>query len=81
MSASRAARLAQPRAHDHVLPAAHNNRVRLLPRTVQLCIHCRDNPAGFWVSGDSSRTVRRPWCLSCCQGLDPGCYDIRPFDS
>jgi hypothetical protein len=54
---------------------------RLQPRSIQLCIHCRHNPAGFWVSGDSDQTVRRPWCLSCCQDLDPACHRIRPFDS
>lgn len=53
---------------------------RLLPHTIQLCIHCRHNPAGFWVSRDSDQTVRRPWCLSCCQDLDPACHHIRPFD-
>lgn len=42
----------------------------LLPHTVQLCIHCRQNPAGFWVSGKDAQTVHRPWCLSCCDGLD-----------
>lgn len=54
---------------------------RLLPHTIQLCIHCRQNPAGFWVSRNTSQTVRRPWCLSCCQDLDPDCYHIKPFDS
>jgi hypothetical protein len=54
---------------------------RRLPRTIQLCIHCRRNPAGFWVSRNSSQTVRRPWCLSCCQNLDPGRYHVQPFDS
>jgi hypothetical protein len=54
---------------------------RLLPHTIQLCIHCRHNPAGFWVSRDSGQTVRRPWCLSCCQDLDPGRYHVKPFDS
>jgi hypothetical protein len=53
---------------------------RLLPHTIQLCIHCRQNPAGFWVSRNGDQTVRRPWCLSCCQDLDPACHDIRPFD-
>lgn len=48
-------------------------------RTVQLCIHCQ-NPAGFWVSRTSDQTVRRPWCLSCCQWLDPGRYQVIPFD-
>jgi hypothetical protein len=54
---------------------------RRLPHTIQLCIHCRHNPAGFWVSRGSSQTVRRPWCLSCCQNLDPGRYHVQPFDS
>ena len=54
---------------------------RLLPHTIQLCIHCRHNPAGFWVSRDSGQTVRRPWCLSCCQDLDPGRYHVKPFES
>jgi hypothetical protein len=54
---------------------------RLLPRTIQLCIHCRRNPAGFWVSRDSGQTVRRPWCLSCCQKPGPGCCHVQPFDS
>ena len=53
---------------------------RLLPHTIQLCIHCRHNPAGFWVSRDSDQTVRRPWCLSCCQDLDAACHHIQPFD-
>lgn len=33
---------------------------RLLPHTIQLCIHCRQNRAGFWVSHRSDQTVRRP---------------------
>ncbi len=53
---------------------------RLLPHTIQLCIHCRQNPAGFWVSRTSGQTVRRAWCLSCCQDLDPDSHHIRPFD-
>jgi hypothetical protein len=51
------------------------------PHTVQLCVHCRQNPAGFWVSHTSDQTARRPWCLSCCQNLDPGHYHLNPFDS
>ncbi len=54
---------------------------RLRPHTIQLCIHCRQNPAGFWVSRNGDQTVRRPWCLSCCQDLDPACHHVRPFDS
>lgn len=52
----------------------------LLPHTIRLCIHCRQNPAGFWVSRTGGRTVRRPWCLSCCQGLDRDRCDVIPFD-
>jgi hypothetical protein len=54
---------------------------RLLPYTIQLCIHCRHHPAGFWVSRSTGQTVRRPWCLSCCQDLDPRRYHVQPFDS
>lgn len=42
----------------------------LRPRTVQLCIRCRQNPAGFWVSSITTSVTRRPWCLSCAQQLD-----------
>jgi hypothetical protein len=47
--------------------------------TVQLCVHCRQRPAGFWVSRGSDRVIRRPWCLACCAGLDPAGCDIAPF--
>jgi len=50
-----------------------------LPHTIQLCIHCRERPAGFWVSRTDATTVRRPWCLSCCEELDRDCRVI-PFD-
>ena len=50
------------------------------PRTIQLCIHCRWRPAGFWASHTTGQTVRRPRCLSRCQGLDPGSYHVIPFD-
>lgn len=53
----------------------------LLPHTVQLCIHCRENPAGFWVSRKSAKAVRRPWWLSCCDVLDRGRYDVTRFGS
>ncbi len=52
-----------------------------LPHTLQLCIHCRKSPAGFWVSGKGGKTVRRPWCLSCCDGLDQSRRDLLPFGS
>jgi hypothetical protein len=51
------------------------------PHTIQLCIHCRDRPAGFWVSCTGGQTVRRPWCLSCCEGLDRDRCDMIPFHS
>jgi hypothetical protein len=50
-------------------------RLRLLPRTIQLCIHCRESTAGFWISRKHGKTVRRPWCLSCCDCED----DRAPF--
>ena len=52
-----------------------------LPRTVQICIRCRENPAGFWVSGHITSVTRRPWCLSCCQHLDRNRCAIAPFTS
>lgn len=66
-------------------PQAPRERLRItvvppwLPHTLQLCIHCRERPAGFWVSRTGATTVRRPWCLSCCDGLDRDCRVI-PFD-
>jgi hypothetical protein len=66
-------------------PQAPPERLRMMitpglrPRTVQLCIHCRESPAGFWVSRKNGKVVRRPWCLSCCQGLDGGRCDVIPF--
>ena len=52
----------------------------LLPHTIQLCVHCRHHPAGFWVSHRGDQSVRRPWCLSCCEDLDPARHQISPFD-
>ena len=51
----------------------------MLPRTIQLCIHCQQRPAGFWVRRTGDTVVRRPWCLSCCQDLDRDPYDLIPF--
>lgn len=68
------------RSHHHDASAAHDARTRLLPHTVQLCTHCQQNPAGFWVSRNSGQTVRRPWWLSCCQQLDPRSNHAIPFD-
>jgi hypothetical protein len=53
---------------------------RLLPRIVQLCTCCRQNPAGFWVSHTTDQAVPRPWCLSCCRGLDQSRYHIVRFE-
>lgn len=52
---------------------------RLLPRTVLLCIHCRENTAGFWVSRSTSRVARCPWCLSYGRQLGPGRCAVIPF--
>jgi hypothetical protein len=49
------------------------------PRTVQLCIRCHQNPAGFWVSSITTTVTRRPWCLSCCEELDQAFCTIAPF--
>jgi hypothetical protein len=51
----------------------------LLPRTLQLCIHCQDNPASFWVTPGNGKVARRPWCLSCCQELDRDRCDVTPI--
>ena len=51
----------------------------VLPRTVLLCIHCRENTAGFWISRSTSRAARCPWCLPCSQQLDPGRCAVIPF--
>jgi hypothetical protein len=49
------------------------------PHTIQLCIHCQQRPAGFWVRRTGDTVVRRPWCLSCRQDLDRDRYDLIPF--
>ncbi len=54
-------------------------RLRKPPRTVQLCVCCRDRVAGFWVSSRDGGVVRRPWCLACCEGLDQARCGITPF--
>ncbi len=69
-----------------VRPQAPRERLRTratparLPHTIQLCMHCGADPAGFWVSRAGAKTVRRPWCLSCCEGLNRDHCDIIPFD-
>jgi hypothetical protein len=52
-----------------------------LPRTHQLCVHCRQSPAGFWASRKNDAVVRRPWCLACCQDLDRARCDLTRFAS
>lgn len=51
----------------------------LLPRTIKICVHCRQNPAGFWLSRTGAAVVRRPWCLSCCQEADLSSCAVTPF--
>ena len=48
-------------------------------RTIQLCVHCKKSPAGFWVSRGTSTVSGRPWCLACCQELDRVHCAITPF--
>ena len=75
---------AEPRGGARTHPPRERLRTRILParlpHTIQLCIHCQDRPAGFWVSSTGDQTVRRPWCLSCCEGLDHDSCDVVPFD-
>ena len=54
-------------------------RAAALAHTRQLCIHCQQRPAGFWVRRTGGTVVRRPWCLPCCQDLDRDRYDVIPF--
>ena len=48
-------------------------------RTLQLCVHCKESPAGFWVSHRGGKVVRTPWCLACCQELDRVHCHVTPF--
>ena len=76
-------------AELHVGARPHAPRERLrtrflparLPHAIQLCIHCRERPAGFWVSRTGGKTVRRPWCLSCCEQLHRDHCDVIRFPS
>ena len=89
---ARAARLAAgaDRVPDSGRAAAHGRQRRrtdpvpmiapgMLPRTIQLCVHCQQRPAGFWVRRTCGTVVRRPWCLSCCQQLNRNRQDVIPF--
>jgi hypothetical protein len=48
-------------------------------RAIQLCIHYRERPTGFWVSRTNGWTVHRPWGRSCCQELDRDHRDVIRF--
>jgi len=61
--------------------AGHAVSPGLLSRTIQLCIHCRQTPAGFWVSRKNGVVAHRPWCLSCCLELDLASCEVIPFAS
>jgi hypothetical protein len=73
--------------HDGMRPHAPRERLRTtillarLPHAIQLCIHCRERPAGFWVRRTVGNTVRRPWCLSCCEQLDRDHCNVIRFPS
>jgi len=79
--------LAGQAVHADQAPQAPRRSIRtimthgLLPHTVQLCVHCHHNPAGFWVSRHDARVVRRPWCLTCCQDVDLSSCRVTPFAS
>ena len=68
--------------HNWPAPTATlpQRRMMIPPRTIQLCIHCRHRPAGSWASHTTGQTTRRPWRLSCCQGLDQSRYHTIPSD-
>jgi len=73
--------------HHGTRPHAPREKLRTtilparLPHAIQLCVHCRERPAGFWVSRTGGQTVRRPWCLSCCDELDRDHCDVIRFPS
>jgi hypothetical protein len=73
------------RGEHSPLPAREKLRTIILParlpHAIQLCIHCRERPTGFWVSRTGGQTVRRPWCLSCCEELDREHCDVMRFPS
>jgi SAM-dependent methyltransferase len=66
---------AGPQRRHRVPLSGQKIAARLPLHTVQLCIHCQKNPAGFWVSTTRGTTARRPSCLSCCQAIrqPPSC--------
>jgi len=74
-------------AGHHFRMAAERLSARLslpagaLPGTFQLCIHCRQTAAGYWVSRRNGVVAHRPWCLSCCLELDAASCEIVPFAS
>ena len=82
---NRATATSEPRVGVRPQPPRKKLRTRAvparLPHTSQVRIYCRENPAGFWVSRTGGKTVRRPWCLSCCAGLDRDRCGMTPFES
>ena len=78
-SACRTARSPPPsRASACATAAAAGKAAGAVPpgsHAIQVCIHCRENQAGFWVAGTGGKTVA-PWCLSCRAGLDRDRCDI-----
>jgi hypothetical protein len=67
-------------AADQNKPAATttNSRRRtittpgLLPRTIQLCIHCQHNPAGFWIKPQRRPDGKPPMVPVMLPGPRPG---------
>jgi hypothetical protein len=68
-------------AADGLATCAASREAGIRPRTVQLCIHCRQIPAGFWVSRKNAVVSHRPWCLSCSMELDRSACEVVPFAS
>ena len=61
------------------LPGPDNPAPRLRPYRSRICVRCQVNPAGFWVSALPGSVARRPWCLTCCEHLNPAACHITPF--
>ena len=52
-----------------------------LPHTIQLCIHCRENPAGSWVSRMGRQDGAPALVPVLLRGLDRDRCDMIPFES
>jgi hypothetical protein len=63
------------------LPAQAQQQLaaRQQARGVQLCIHCQQNPARFWLIPRGATVARRPWCLACCQELGQDLCRVTAF--